>query len=263
MTTTTNVEQVKINVMTSSQYNTATKNANELYMVTDATISYNDLSNKPTIPTVNNATLTITQGGTTKGTFTANAGTDVTIALDAGGGGSTYTAGSGIDITNSVISVTSPTLTNTATGISSLTIGGNASSANNTINIGVNSSTTRSGIAIGANSEVSGNENWGVALGISAKSQSAFYGVALGCSSKVTANYAIQLGYGTNSEANSFYVATSSSNNWKMLGSDGKIPSGRLPIATSVSSSSTNDETVSAKLFYDTVGDIETLLAAI
>lgn len=49
--------------------------------------SYNDLSNQPTIPTVNNATLTITQGGTTKGTFTANASSDVTIALDAGGGG--------------------------------------------------------------------------------------------------------------------------------------------------------------------------------
>lgn len=44
--------------------------------------------NKPTIPTVNNATLTITQGGTTKGTFTANASSDVTIALDAGGGAS-------------------------------------------------------------------------------------------------------------------------------------------------------------------------------
>ena len=69
--------------------------------------SYTDLSDKPTIPTVNNATLTITQGGTTKGTFTANAGTDVTIALDAGGGGggTTYTAGDGIDITNDVISV--------------------------------------------------------------------------------------------------------------------------------------------------------------
>lgn len=38
------------------------------------------------IPTVNNATLTITQGGTTKGTFTANASSDITIALDAGGG---------------------------------------------------------------------------------------------------------------------------------------------------------------------------------
>lgn len=36
-----------------------------------------------TIPTVNNATLTITQGGVSKGTFTANAGTDVTIALDS------------------------------------------------------------------------------------------------------------------------------------------------------------------------------------
>lgn len=37
------------------------------------------------IPTVNNATLTITQGGSTKGTFTANASSDVTIDIDAGG----------------------------------------------------------------------------------------------------------------------------------------------------------------------------------
>lgn len=63
------------------------------------------IKNKPTIPTVNNATLTITQGGVSKGTFTANASSDVTIALDSGGGGSTYTAGDGIDITNNVISV--------------------------------------------------------------------------------------------------------------------------------------------------------------
>lgn len=71
--------------------------------------SYNDLENKPTIPTVNNATLTIKQGGTTKGTFTANASTDVEIDLDAGGGGgSEYTAGDGITITNNVISVTNP-----------------------------------------------------------------------------------------------------------------------------------------------------------
>ena len=66
--------------------------------------SYNDLLNKPTIPTVNDATLTITQGGVSKGTFTANSPTDVTIALDAGGG-SSLTAGVGIDITNDVISV--------------------------------------------------------------------------------------------------------------------------------------------------------------
>lgn len=70
--------------------------------------SYNDLTDKPSIPTVNNATLTIKQGGTTKGTFTANANTDVEIDLDEGGGGSTYTAGNGIDITNNVISVINP-----------------------------------------------------------------------------------------------------------------------------------------------------------
>ena len=62
---------------------------------------YDDLINKPTI---GNATLTITQGGVSKGTFTANASSDVTIALDSGGG-SSYTAGTGIDITNNEISV--------------------------------------------------------------------------------------------------------------------------------------------------------------
>lgn len=47
---------------------------------------YSDLSGAPAIPTVNDATLTITQGGVSKGTFTANASSDVTIDLDAGGG---------------------------------------------------------------------------------------------------------------------------------------------------------------------------------
>ena len=57
---------------------------------------YEDLENRPNIPTVNNATLTIKQGGTTKGTFTANAGTDVEINLESGGSGSTDWS----DITN-------------------------------------------------------------------------------------------------------------------------------------------------------------------
>lgn len=50
--------------------------------------SYTDLSNTPTIPTVNNSTITITQGGVTKGSFTLNQASGDTIALDAGGGGS-------------------------------------------------------------------------------------------------------------------------------------------------------------------------------
>lgn len=41
--------------------------------------SYNDLTNTPTIPTVNNATLTIQKNGTTIDTFTANASSDVTV----------------------------------------------------------------------------------------------------------------------------------------------------------------------------------------
>ena len=43
--------------------------------------SYNDLSNKPTIPTVNNATLTIQRNGTDVGTFTANASGNKTINI--------------------------------------------------------------------------------------------------------------------------------------------------------------------------------------
>lgn len=52
--------------------------------------SYNDLSNKPTIPTVNNPTITFTQGGTTKGTITLNQSSNQTITFDAGGGGGDY-----------------------------------------------------------------------------------------------------------------------------------------------------------------------------
>lgn len=40
------------------------------------------------IPTVNNPTITITQGGVTKGSFTLNQASGDTIALDAGGSGS-------------------------------------------------------------------------------------------------------------------------------------------------------------------------------
>lgn len=43
--------------------------------------SYTDLSNKPTIPTVNNATLTIQKNGTTVKTFTANSSTNVTANI--------------------------------------------------------------------------------------------------------------------------------------------------------------------------------------
>ena len=100
--------------------------------------SYNDLSNKPTIPTVGNGTLTIKQEGTTVGTFSANQSENAEIDLTGGGGdsvswtqiqqtgqkiaeidingttqdvyapqggGGSYTEGDGINITNNEISV--------------------------------------------------------------------------------------------------------------------------------------------------------------
>ena len=64
MTTTTNVKQVKLNVMNQSQYDAATINPNELYMITDAQIDFNDLANKPTVDQTYNASSTNAQSGT-------------------------------------------------------------------------------------------------------------------------------------------------------------------------------------------------------
>ena len=73
--------------------------------------SYNDLSDKPTIPTVNNATLTVTQNGTSAGTFTANASSDVTIAITE----TIQSASSPLSITSNALSIsTADTSTNGA-----------------------------------------------------------------------------------------------------------------------------------------------------
>ena len=87
--------------------------------------SYADLSNKPTIPTVNNATLTIQKNSTNVATFTANASSNVTANISVpttvaelsdstdyatvqslNGKQDELTAGDHIDITNDVISAT-------------------------------------------------------------------------------------------------------------------------------------------------------------
>ncbi len=67
--------------------------------------SYNDLSNKPTIPAAaNNGVLTITQNGTSKGTFSANQSSNGTIALTD----TTYSAGTGLSLNGTSFSVTNP-----------------------------------------------------------------------------------------------------------------------------------------------------------
>lgn len=67
---------------TSSEVESAISTAIDEDLATVAvTGSYDDLIDTPTIPTVNDATLTITQNGTSKGTFTANDADDTTIEV--------------------------------------------------------------------------------------------------------------------------------------------------------------------------------------
>ncbi len=64
----------------------------------------------------------------------------------------------------------------------------------------------------------------------------------------------------TNATAN----ITVPTNTNELTNGAGFITSAAIPvIATSVSSASTNAETVGAKLFYDTLGDVETLLSEV
>ena len=79
---------------------------------------------------VNDATLTITQNGTSVGTFTANADTDVTIATTD----TTYTAGSGLSLTSNEFSV--GTITNSMIGVSAVDTNEIADDAVTTAKIG-------------------------------------------------------------------------------------------------------------------------------
>lgn len=78
---------------------------------------YDDLTDTPTIPTVNNATLTITQNGVSAGTFTANASSDVTIAL-----GDAQSVVADTSSTTATLALASNTLYTFATALTALTI---------------------------------------------------------------------------------------------------------------------------------------------
>ena len=73
---------------------------------------YDDLINKPTIPTVNNATLTIQKNGSNVSTFTANASSDVTANITVPTSTNDLTNNSGF-IDNTVNNLTNYTTTTT------------------------------------------------------------------------------------------------------------------------------------------------------
>ena len=76
---------VTANITVPTKTSDLTNDSNYVASTSLATVatsgSYNDLSNKPTIPTVNNATLTIQKNGTNVNTFTANASSNVTANI--------------------------------------------------------------------------------------------------------------------------------------------------------------------------------------
>lgn len=181
-----------------------------------------------------------------------------TIRVIVAGGGSSYTAGTGIDITSGVISVTSPTLQNTATDTDSVGLIGTTNSSNSVV-IGKNAQVNwNSGIAIG-----NGAIAQGIAIGYGAKSTSDYgnsvaignsvetktqqsiaigghssdnynkKGIAIGYFCKTDAAGAIQLGWGTNSsnyatnsDANTVKISNANGN-FEIMSADGTIPAAR------------------------------------
>lgn len=188
--------------------------------------------------------------------------------VQLGGGGSSYTAGTGIDITSGVISVTSPTLQNTATGTDSLTILGTATTKGYSINIGYNSRAggeySSSCLAVGNDSVSTGN--YSVALGKASEATSSGaisigyvakangeYSLAIGELATVSANNAIQINAAlaarTNSDANTFKVGNANGN-FEMMSADGTIPTARLTkvnttVTLAAADWSSNTQTVS------------------
>lgn len=193
-------------------------------------------------------TVTAEESPTANSTDIITATTDGKLAVrvvGASGGGSSYTAGTGIDITSGVISVTSPTLQNTATPTNSLSILGTNTTSDNTITIGKNCNvygTQGNSVVIGNSISVNyvpegvgiGNKctpyNYSVCVG-KESGGAGTYSVSLGWKAKSNATHAIQIGNTgsstTNNDANTMKVANANGN-FEMMSADGTIPTARL-----------------------------------
>lgn len=281
MSVTTNVNQIKLNIMTKAQYNAATKSASELYMVTDAEDSSIQVDTLPTASVdvlgkiyqyVGTTTASCTNGYFYK-------------CVSDGAVTPTY---SWINVEVQPAGDSLPSQTGNA-GKFLTTDGTDASWADTYVKVNKPNRT----LSVGDSANATG-------MGGVAINGTAYAGQASGIGSIVigpanaTASGAIQIGgytsggWPTNSEQYTLKIAFYDTN-YKLLDSDGTIPTDRYTttpssdgnyvptlsissgtatrswtsIASSVSSSSTNAETVGAKLFYDTVGDIVTLINAL
>ena len=163
--------------------------------------AYADLSGKPTIPTVNNGTLTITENGTSKGTFTANQSGDTTIALT----NTTYSAGDGLSLSGTTFSWSLADRIKAGTsGTKSVYIGdltGSTDMGSYSFSAGKNTKVSSYySAAIGSGNTVSGD--YALAVG-SGNTTSGDYGSALGgFYNTVSGNYSGALGYQNTASGN-------------------------------------------------------------
>lgn len=198
--------------------------------------SYNDLSDKPTIPAQTDVKINNTS-------ITSNGVADIKT-------NGTYNASSNKIATMSDVPDVSNYLTNTATGTGALTIEGTASSNSAAINIGdLSEATANNSTALGYRAQATAN-----------------FATAIGRTSKASGVCGIQIGYGTNSTANTlsigFYNNSSTHYNWQLLdGTTGLIPTARIDTDTTATSGSAKPITSGA--VYTIVGNIESALNTI
>ena len=138
-------------------------------------------------------------------------------------------------------------LKNTATQSTSLTIGGTASTYKWSTNIGPSSSCSgQDSVSIGFGSNAG---QGGVALGEMARA--GMYGTALGLQAQASGQYAIQIGWGTNSNNNTMNVGLSQSLNVQLLNSSGKIPGDRMSLQNTTAPTTTTAGTI-GQFYVDT-----------
>lgn len=182
-----------------------------------------------------NISTDITLGGASPSDEIVSSQKAIKDYVDSHGGGSSYTAGTGIDITSNTISTTDPVLVNNAADYAN----GVAIKGSGTVQstqIGSLGSASSMSTSIGFSSFASGSQSISIGHGSQA---TAAHSYSLGEQAKSTAKGAFQFGYGTNNEAGTvqFGLNTGDNNsdtvNYKLLDSDGTIPEARLADTTS------------------------------
>lgn len=247
----------------------------------------------PNYPTVNNNTITITQGGVTKGTFTLNQSSDSTIALDAGSAPSNMvTTNTAQDITssktfvgnkklafkqnasNDVLGFTAYDLSNNEYG--NLQINARSMKINNVtstkdfVSLGNYKQTSVSGaraeVGVRVQADKTGSAN--------PASKNFIYPRNFANLPSTSDTFYIPLcvngNYADNAGNISLTIPTVPTNVSAFTNDAGYITQQALVgyqttsnLVTSISAQSTDNQYPSAKCVYDIVGDIETLLAAL